>query len=470
MRQTTVQLVTTLLLCVSASGTCYAAKWVKLAENDRFKLMLDKQSITEEDTLKKAWVKLDYAHPQPNPETLDTQFNHAKSLWYFDCKAQKSTTTQVFQYRNSELIYSARVAVKDAEFIEPEPDSEVDIAMRHICQHSKAPQVAQAKPNTTNSTAKTDGEKVTTAPEALTEKATAPKPDAVEANKTTENATAGTTENADKPLQNLAKNPATPNTKKVGKDKETAAVDWSYALETPSPAGKKGSQSSKKIAAQQATGSANGPDNWGKLSPEYATCDSGKNQSPVNIEDSLPARLKPIRSLQRFAAKEIWHNGHTVQVNFKQGNMMVLDSVPYQMKYVQFHAPSEHHIKGKSFPLEAHFVHADNKGNLAYVAVLFEEGEPNAALAKLWSQIPAANSAPVAVKGRVIASELIPQSKSYYRVSGSITTPPCTEGVRWVIMKSPMTASKAQIDTFAQAIKQANNRPIQALNGRMIIE
>ena len=149
---------------------------------------------------------------------------------------------------------------------------------------------------------------------------------------------------------------------------------------------------------------------------------------------------------------------------------MVLDSLPYQMKYVQFHAPSEHHIKGKSFPLEAQFVHADSKGNLAYVALLFEDGKENVALSKLLEEMPTEQSDAKPMKARVLPSDFMPVNKTYYRYSGSITTPPCTEGVRWVVMKTPAHASKAQIEALNEAIKQPNNRPIQPLNGRMLIE
>ena len=102
----------------------------------------------------------------------------------------------------------------------------------------------------------------------------------------------------------------------------------------------------------------------------------------------MRASLKPLRGIQKFPAKDIVNNGHTVQVNFKQGNMLVLDSTAYQMKQVHFHAPSENTINNKSYPLEAHFVHADAKGNLTVIGVMLKEGETNPGLAKLWPQLP----------------------------------------------------------------------------------
>jgi carbonic anhydrase len=458
MCKTTVKCIPALLLCWLACSPCYAAKWVTLSDNSRFKLMLDKQSVTQEDTLKKAWVKLDYSHPQNNPETLGAQFNTAKSLWYFNCSAQKSATTQVFQYADSELIYSARVEVKDAEFIEPVPESEVDIAMRHVCQSSQPPAV-QTKPNAASYGAKPE----TTPTPANAEKVPATKVEAP-AESVKESAKALDTA----PVKSTSK-----PTEKTKQDAKQAAkaVDWSYDVAEKSRASSTSkSSSTKSSSSKKAPSQHTGPENWGKLKPEFATCETGKNQSPIHIEESISAKLKPIRTIQKFAAKEIVNDGHTVQINFKQGNMMVLDSVPFQMKQVHFHAPSENQIKGKSFPLEAHFVHADSKGNIAYLSVMFEEGEANKGLTKLWAKMPATAGEAMPIKTRTLPSELMPANKSYYRFNGSLTTPPCSEGVRWIVMKSAMTASKAQIETFTQTIKQPNNRPIQALNGRLVIE
>jgi carbonic anhydrase len=150
--------------------------------------------------------------------------------------------------------------------------------------------------------------------------------------------------------------------------------------------------------------------------------------------------------------------------------MLALDNAAFQMKQVHFHAPSENTIHGKSFPLEAHFVHADSKGNLAVIGVMFTEGKANPALAKIWEQLPNEEGEPSTLKSRTLPSELMPENKSYYRFSGSLTTPPCSEGVRWLLMKNPLTASKEQIEAFKKAVHHDNNRPVQALNGRVIIE
>jgi carbonic anhydrase len=418
-----------LFLCFAVSGNCHAANWVRLSENSTSKLMLDKQSVLQQDLLKKAWVKVEYKTPQQNPETLGTEYNLSKLLWFFDCTSQKSATSQVFQYFNNELVYSAGVDAKNAEFIEPVPESDVDIAMRHVCNTGKPmPAVSSNKP----AESKPSAEKQNVAPAKLDNAEKAP-----------EEATANPeTAPVSKPVPAPAKD-ATDKTKNTKTDAHK--THWEYE------------------------GKA-GPENWGKLSPEFTTCEIGRNQSPINIENAATASLKPIRGIQKFPAKDIFNNGHTVQINFKPGNMLVLDSAPYQMKQVHFHAPSENKINGKSFPLEAHFVHADAKGNLTVIGVMFKEGKANLGLTKLWAQLPDKEGEPVPVKNRVIPSELIPENRGYYRFSGSLTTPPCSEGVRWIMMKTPMTASKEQIEAFEHAVHHSNNRPVQALNGRVVVE
>jgi carbonic anhydrase len=410
------QLITALLLYFAVIGSSHAAAWVKLNDQNTEKLMLDKQSVLQKDTLKRAWVKIEYKTPQNNPETIDKTYNSAKLLWFFDCPAQKVATAQVFQYLDNEMVYSAAIDAKSAEFIDPVPESHVDIAMRYVCKPEKP--VVVAKPT------KPEAEKTKPAP-------AKPEP-APEAEK------AATAEKAAEPAAKVAAKPAV-----KGEDKHK--THWTYQGKT-------------------------GPDNWAKLSPEFATCASGRNQSPVNIDATTHASLKPLKSIQKFAAKDIANNGHSVQVNFKEGNMLVLDSGAYQMKQVHFHSPSENTIHGKIFPLEAHFVHADSKGNLTVLAVMYTEGKANLGLAKLWGQMSKEVSEPVALKNRVTASELIPENRSYYRYSGSLTTPPCTEGVRWLVMKNPMTASKEQIKDLNDVIQHDNNRPLQALNGRIIVE
>jgi carbonic anhydrase len=220
-------------------------------------------------------------------------------------------------------------------------------------------------------------------------------------------------------------------------------------------------------------GATTGPASWGKLSPDNVMCDKGRNQSPldINIGEVLHAAVKPLQPSYTANNKAtIINNGHTVQVDFDAGNTLVVDKVPFTLKQMHFHAPSENQIGGRAFPMEAHFVHADAQGNLLVVAVMFQEGRENAELAKLAAALPA-NAGPASPLATPVSPlALLPKSLVYYRFNGSLTTPPCTEGVRWLVLKAPVTASKAQIEAVERAIKHHNNRPVQPLNARVIVD
>ncbi|MEA2029664.1 MAG: carbonic anhydrase family protein [Campylobacterota bacterium] len=214
-----------------------------------------------------------------------------------------------------------------------------------------------------------------------------------------------------------------------------------------------------------------GPSNWGSLSSDYKICSLGKNQSPINVTHSLNANLAPIEFSYTTAPTDIINNGHTVQINIAKGSYIVVDNKKYELKQYHFHTPSENHIDNKSFPLEAHFVHAAGNGELAVVAVLFEYGKDNKTLAKLWEKMPMHTNEKHELNN--IAKNLmtlIPTNTQYYRFNGSLTTPPCSEGVKWMVLGKNLKVSKAQIEKFSHAVGGHNNRPIQPLNARVIVK
>jgi carbonic anhydrase len=211
------------------------------------------------------------------------------------------------------------------------------------------------------------------------------------------------------------------------------------------------------------------PENWAKLSPEFASC-SGKNQSPIDLQGFIHAELKPLKFNYQSGAKSIVNNGHTVQVNYAPGSTLTVEGDEFELKQFHFHAPSENLIKGKSYPLEGHFVHADKNGNLLVLAVMFVKGKENKALAQAWAQMPHQAGGPRDSEGRISAADLLPANHGYYRFNGSLTTPPCSEGVRWLVMKHPVTASAEQIEAFEHVMHHPNNRPVQPVNARTVLE
>jgi carbonic anhydrase len=211
------------------------------------------------------------------------------------------------------------------------------------------------------------------------------------------------------------------------------------------------------------------PQNWGKLDPEFATCASGKSQSPIDLGKSTKGNPTPVRLDYKKGTTEILNNGHTVQVNYQPGSALTLDGRSFELKQFHFHAPSENTFNGKHFPLEGHLVHADKDGNLTVVAVMFSEGAANPFIASLWKMMPTHEDEKNALPEPLSALQMLPAERHYYMFTGSLTTPPCAEGVRWLVIQKPVTASKAQIDAFAKAVGFPNNRPVQPLNARQVL-
>jgi carbonic anhydrase len=211
------------------------------------------------------------------------------------------------------------------------------------------------------------------------------------------------------------------------------------------------------------------PENWVKISSDNYAC-SGKNQSPINLSGFIEADLSPIQFNYKQGGYEILNNGHTVQVNYEKGSSINIDGHTFDLLQFHFHAPSENHINDRSYPLEAHLVHADKIGNLAVVAVMFEEGSANKGLKNAWSMMPKDTGDRHELPEVVAVDDLLPKNRDYYRFNGSLTTPPCSEGVYWLVMKNSMVASKAQINAFSDVLHEPNNRPLQTVNSRVILK
>jgi carbonic anhydrase len=217
-----------------------------------------------------------------------------------------------------------------------------------------------------------------------------------------------------------------------------------------------------------------GPANWGDLDEKYTMCKVGSSQSPINIKKDVTIDtndLKPIAFNYATGASEVINNGHTIQVNIKEGSSITVDGIEFALKQFHFHTPSENQIEGKNFPLEAHFVHASKDGQLAVVAVMYEDGAENPIIKKIWEKMPhkASEKNSCGLSSKVI-NDMLPKEKDYYRFNGSLTTPPCSEGVRWLVMKNYSNISAAQTKEFLELFHHANNRPVQPINARQVAE
>jgi carbonic anhydrase len=212
-----------------------------------------------------------------------------------------------------------------------------------------------------------------------------------------------------------------------------------------------------------------GPKEWGNLDSSYAACSVGKTQSPIDIKGARQADLPVLNFSYHAIPLGIIDNGHTIQVNYAPGSTVTVGEKHYTLQQFHFHHPSEEHVNGKDFPLVAHLVHSDAEGHLAVIAVLFELGKANPLIDTLWKNIPAVKEKPHDIPSISIqAQDLLPNERSYFTYAGSLTTPPCSEGVSWYVLSSHSTISPQQLAAFAK-IYPMNARPIQPTNGREIL-
>ncbi|NQY22160.1 MAG: carbonic anhydrase family protein [Campylobacteraceae bacterium] len=209
--------------------------------------------------------------------------------------------------------------------------------------------------------------------------------------------------------------------------------------------------------------------NWHKLNEDFKICKSGKFQSPINIIPTKDVYIKPIIFNYNTISNKLINNGHTLQVNIEKGSKIILDQKDYELKQFHFHTPSENNINSKSFPLEAHYVHSSKDGKLVVVAIMFKEGDENKVLKKIFSKLPLKKNSTISLKLSAIdIRDLMPINREYYKFIGSLTTPPCTQGVKWNVLKTPINISTEQIKQFFNIFGHSNNRIIQNSNHRVI--
>jgi len=212
-----------------------------------------------------------------------------------------------------------------------------------------------------------------------------------------------------------------------------------------------------------------GPDHWGELSENFKACAVGHMQSPIDLGGADANVPLGVVASYRPGAMTILNNGHTVQVNFPEGSILSSGISHYKLLQVHFHTPSEETVYGVPYPMVAHFVHVDYAGNYAVLGVLFEEGTPNRELDKILRAAPSEEQAPRLVPGVTLdPSKLLPATLPVWRYDGSLTTPPCTEGVRWHVAVHTVQASAAQIAAI-HAIIGNNARPTQPRHGRILV-
>ena len=226
-------------------------------------------------------------------------------------------------------------------------------------------------------------------------------------------------------------------------------------------------------------GADDGPEDWGAMDSEWLLCAEGLKQSPIDLANATEVELRgveidmpsgqEVEVLNQAGVIGALDNGHTIQINSKTGEAMTVGDKTYALVQFHFHAPSEHTVDGEHFPMEMHFVHQAKDGALAVAGVLIEEGAQNPSIAPLWAQLAEAPGTEMTVRVPAEFADHIfsGDATGIYHYDGSLTTPPCSEGVTWYIRRTPTQFSKDQIAAFT-AVYDRNNRPVQALNERTL--
>ena len=213
-----------------------------------------------------------------------------------------------------------------------------------------------------------------------------------------------------------------------------------------------------------------GPQAWGRMKPEFNLCAIGKRQSPIHIDerDTLQGPAEPLVFNYQPSDGSVVNNGHTIQVDVQGDNTLTVRGSVYKLLQFHFHTPSEERVNSRGFAMVTHLVHRNAEGQLAVVALLMDPGGANSLINKVWTYMPLDSGDRVRMPQNLLdLNELLPKDQRYYQFMGSLTTPPCTEGVLWNVIKQPISVGRDQIRLFSQLFSN-NARPIQALNGRPV--
>jgi carbonic anhydrase len=229
---------------------------------------------------------------------------------------------------------------------------------------------------------------------------------------------------------------------------------------------------------------AKGAEHWSELNPDYAACNAGKEQSPIEIQHAEKAKLSALRfEYKSGPLRYLVNNGHTIRVNYHDtpgsGNVLIAGGKRYQLSQFHFHHPSEERVSGKTYDMVVHLMHTASDGTAAGVAVFLTAGRANATIQRIWEHMPKTEGKvgadfsheelPIAGV-EIDPSGLLPRSAThYYAYMGSVTAPPCTEHVEWFVLKTPVEISRQQINAFAELYPN-DARPVQPLNGRIVKE
>lgn len=500
-----------------------AAEWTSIVRSPDFDLELDLGNAVRDGEVARAWDRTLYRADQGGPGSGDIVFRSAKTLMRYDC-VRRTVVPLVRVFARADGAEIQRLYLEGAELPQPVvPDTPRERMLTLAC---KARAMPVALPAIKTPVAPADGTpmppeagkparaeparaakpapKAEAKPDAKTEAKTEAKPEGKEDAKPAPKEAARSEAEAGKkaeaaPGKPAAPAPAGPQAKAAAaRPAENADAHGKPAAKAGAPAksdphagaaghgkadphakaGKEEPQDGepakeKEKPAQHVhwtyTGASGAP-NWAKLAPEFAACATGKRQSPIDIKDGVRVQLEGVKFDYKPSALKVINNGHTVQVAYDPGSTISIGGTTYELVQFHFHRPAEERVAGRPFDMVAHLVHKSKEGQLAVVAVLMMPGDENAFIRTVWNNLPLDVGLDEAPPGVTIdANQLLPKLRGFYTYMGSLTTPPCTEGVRWIVLRTPVQVSRAQLATFGR-LYEMNARPIQPANGRLIKE
>jgi carbonic anhydrase len=482
-------------------GACAAAaQWVDIASPEALMMQFDTASVVREGDVARAWDKV--VHPRDQSiGSGDTAYRSVLTLTGYHCVRRNSLPLArvFFTEDGRELL---RTNAEGLELSQPVvPDS----------PRSRMLELACAKQARGESQATGDAVPVRSTPPGAVESSAAqsprpavePKPPALSGKPGADREAreAGTTGKNDQAAQGATpRKAASPPGSQEGKgDARTGAAgdeaspSGGAKSAKPQPAvapqaqGKSDARTAMPTEAQAVAdkgaprapamkvrwtyeGKLDGPAAWHKLDPDFQLCAQGQRQSPIDIRDSVRLQIDGLRFDYKPFPLRIVDNGRTVQVTAPPGNTMILGTRSYELLQFHFHKPSEERIAGKVYEMAAHFVHKSKDGRTAVLAVMFSPGPDHPVIQTLWNHLPLEAGRDEEITGvKVDLQALLPRSRGYFTYMGSLTTPPCTEGVQWVVLKTPVPISRGQVNVFSK-LYGMNARPLQPAHGRLIKE
>ena len=506
------------LAAVFASSTpLQAAQWQKLASGPGEKVEVDLTRITLAEAGRlQAWSRLDLSKPVVDEENGST-YNAVEVLNSYDCLNNRYAPVKRLYLSGekvikSEPIYGAKDQVAssgvDGTLLKQVCRSRPQVQTQAPAKGKGSKDVSENRFSVMHAEMVTNGKDAKAKPVAVSEtkpeagKTEAPKrmidmpridPSQVEKPSDLKSAEGGAAKPAEKAPEKAAEKPmeravekaperapervpekavAMPRTPPAdilsGLDKRTREV--ALATVGPRRVARKKKVEAKHEEIHWSYEGDGAPANWSKLDAKNSLCASGQRQSPIDIGEGVKVDLEPIRFDYRPQRVSVENNGHTIQVNVNDGNTIRVMGRTYELKQFHFHRPSEEKVAGKRFDMVVHLVHKDDEGHLAVVAVLLERGENEQPVVQtVWNNLPLEAGTSTNPAVNLDISKLLPADRSYYTYMGSLTTPPCSEGVLWMVFKQPVLVTPEQLAVFAKLYKN-NARPIQPANGRLIKE